>query len=612
MATKKLADYFSLSTLPASGGFQMKTTTPAMLPRKTAAAPYVPPGPIDPNNNSLGNIAERISINPSGQIVAKQGAPAPAPVVRAPAATPGVGVPSGPLFGSATAGPDRAPVGPQGATGVAPASQTPIDPKYMRADGSYKTAEEIAAEIGAGLRGAQGNGDVGTLAAQQFGPGPATTVEAEAEARRIGNIRNDIAVGEADPYKVGADSGIAYTAAELKAIENAYAGIYDPALDTALAKVNQKQKEDEMRLSAQLDRETAAAAAKNEGFTLGKDQVRYDAQGNPIAVGLSDPAGASVYVKGQDPTADAYITGFNNGTYKATDIPDAYKGLVAQGLAQSTPSLSKASRDAVSNIQTLLNSGKLDAITGLSSLNPALFLPGSDSAPSLNISKQLKGLLSLENRNQLKGSGAISDFEFRVLGEASSALGIKDNGTTNLSKEDFVKELNKLNLKLQVGPTDLTDEELLYLQNTEGMTPQEIREYSQYQSFSSVGNTTASTVASGAGNRPQRNNNPGNIKRGGLADSLAVGTDDQGHLVFPDAETGLKALTMDLTAKVNGQSQYLPPNPTIAELGKVYAEDPNWPKAVAAMLGVTTSTPTKSVSLQRLAQAIATQEGFYA
>ena len=33
-------------------------------------------------------------------------------------------------------------------------------------------------------------------------------------------------------------------------------------------------------------------------------------------------------------------------------------------------------------------------------------------------------------------------------------------------------------------------------------------------------------------NLPQRNNNPGNLKSGGLADNLATGTDSQGHLIF--------------------------------------------------------------------------------
>ncbi len=144
------------------------------------------------------------------------------------------------------------------------------------------------------------------------------------------------------------------------------------------------------------------------------------------------------------------------------------------------------------------------------------------------------------------------------------------------------------------------------------MTPEEIREYSQYQSFSSVGNTKASTVALGTGNRPQRNFNPGNVKAGGLADSLAIGTDDQDHLIFPSAETGFKALAADLTAKINGGSRYLPPNPTIAQLGKVYAEDGTWGTKVAKLLGVPADTHTQAIPLSNLMKAVATQEGFYA
>jgi hypothetical protein len=115
-----------------------------------------------------------------------------------------------------------------------------------------------------------------------------------------------------------------------------------------------------------------------------------------------------------------------------------------------------------------------------------------------------------------------------------------------------------------------------------------------------------------SGNLPQRNNNPGNVKSGGLADDLAIGTDDQGHLIFASPEDGMKALTMDLRAKVDGKSQWLPANPTIAQLGAVYAEDPNWPVAVSRMLGVSPDTKTKSVSFDSLTNAIMRQEGYFA
>lgn len=81
---------------------------------------------------------------------------------------------------------------------------------------------------------------------------------------------------------------------------------------------------------------------------------------------------------------------------------------------------------------------------------------------------QLQGKLSLEGREQLKGSGAISDFEFKVLQEAASAL------RPDLREEDFRKELEKLaqglggNLEKQkVAPVSQTTPESI-VQSIEG------------------------------------------------------------------------------------------------------------------------------------------------
>jgi len=120
-------------------------------------------------------------------------------------------------------------------------------------------------------------------------------------------------------------------------------------------------------------------------------------------------------------------------------------------------------------------------------------------------------------------------------------------------------------------------------------------------------------------NRPQRNKNPGNVKRGGVADQFAIKnpdgspkTDDQGHLVFADSQAGFKGLESDLRAKVSGQSKFLSANPTIRELGRVYAEDISWANSVARILGVDINARTQSVNFKKLVEAVATQEGFFA
>ncbi len=118
-------------------------------------------------------------------------------------------------------------------------------------------------------------------------------------------------------------------------------------------------------------------------------------------------------------------------------------------------------------------------------------------------------------------------------------------------------------------------------------------------------------------NRPQRNNNPGNVKEGGIGDKYALKnadgspkTDEQGHLIFPSASAGTLALRADIDAKVSGNSRYLGKDPTIAEIGGVYAEDPTWAKKVASIVGVSPSTKASQVNRSKLIDAIMHQEGY--
>jgi len=597
MATKSLTDYLLKSPPLSGGGFGISQTTPAVMPNtyvspgsiKAAVAPVAPPPPPP--------------VSPVAPVV-----PSSTPLFS------GGGAPTGPT------GP-TAPIGPTAPTGASGPTGSGVPPQYLNPDGSFKSPDQVAADVAATLKAAHSTGDIGKLALEQFGATGGSTADAEAEARRITNTRNDISVGQADPYKVAGDSGIAYTPAELSAIQQAYAGVYDPALDTALAKVTSKQADDKAAAASA----ATIAQQKAAPYTLGANDTRYDGQGNIIASGNGGGSTPTTYVKGANPVVDSYITGFQNGTYKAADIPDAYKDLVAQGIAAATGEgapLSKTSTDALGIIASLQALPDLGALSGTGIVggieHPSSLFPGTAVQNAQNLAKQLQATISLANRQQLKGSGAISDFEFKVLGDAATALGLDGSGRTNLSPADFADQLGKLQLKLQVGPTSLTDDEIQYLASPAGggYTPDQIRAYSAQQSFNDVGNTKASTLSTtagtGKGNRPQRNNNPGDLKTGGLADALAIGVDPQGHLIFPDKSTGLKALTADLTAKINGGSARLPKNPTIAQLGAVYAEDPNWPKKVASILGVTTDTHTTAVPIDALVKAVATQEGFYA
>jgi len=86
-------------------------------------------------------------------------------------------------------------------------------------------------------------------------------------------------------------------------------------------------------------------------------------------------------------------------------------------------------------IQQLINSDT-KPMTGALQIGP--MIPGSAIQPQVNAYNQLMSKLSLDGRQALKGSGAISDFEAKMLQDASSRL------NRNLSDDDFKNELKNL------------------------------------------------------------------------------------------------------------------------------------------------------------------------
>jgi len=93
-----------------------------------------------------------------------------------------------------------------------------------------------------------GGGDMGQYAGDALANPNESFENLMTRTREMNNTRNDIATGTTDPYKVGNQSGIAYSPQELKAIENAYAGIYDPAINDVFGRL--KAREDESQEEA--------------------------------------------------------------------------------------------------------------------------------------------------------------------------------------------------------------------------------------------------------------------------------------------------------------------------------------------------------------------------
>ena len=134
------------------------------------------------------------------------------------------------------------------------------------------------------------------------------------------------------------------------------------------------------------------------------------------------------------------------------------------------------------------------------------------------------------------------------------------------------------------------------------------------------------TTNRGGGNKPQRHNNPGNIKYSKVIDQwvqkgpdgVTPLADEQGHLIFATIEDGWAALEADIAAKQDGTRSWVPEGASLETLGGGvdgqggYAEDPGWASKVAQILGLPIDTPINQIPVGDLTKAIARQEGFYA
>lgn len=84
-------------------------------------------------------------------------------------------------------------------------------------------------------------------------------------------------------------------------------------------------------------------------------------------------------------------------------------------------------------------------------------------------------------------------------------------------------------------------------------------------------------------NLPTRNNNPGDIKSSsGTNPGGQFPVDPQGHIIYPSVDIGQAALEHQVNLILTpGSKSHFNPDMTLAQVGKLYAADPNWAAGVA-------------------------------
>ena len=244
----KISDFFNPTTNPG-GGMRFANLKPAERNKQTA--PFMGTG----LSQMLANPIQR-----------------PQPV--SPPMAQGGTQPSAPAPMSAPmSAPMAAPMdAPMAAPMAAPAASEvpPIPSQWTKPDGTFFTPDEIAGNIASTLQKGSAGGDIGTIAGNNIVGGTKTTEQLETELRLLNNAQGDIASGAEDPFGVASDSGISYSPQELQAIENAYAGIYDPAIESARNKVIQRQSQEKEAKEAELATAKAESEFQNDLTILGK------------------------------------------------------------------------------------------------------------------------------------------------------------------------------------------------------------------------------------------------------------------------------------------------------------------------------------------------------
>lgn len=285
----------------------------------------------------------------------------------------------------------------------------------------------------------QAPGDIPTYAGDILTQGAQTKEQLQARAGDLSASRGDIATGTTDPYKVASQSGINYTPTELAAIEKAYAGIYDPAINTALSKLDTKNKE-----------EAAALAQRNKLAEMAQ-QHKYDMELKGLTAGGT---GTGVYTPGANPTVDSWAQGLLDGSRKMTDVPANLKSAVQLAVtsggnqANGKPTTTELGKSALATAKELMK--KFETGTGISAVGKSRFLgygafppPGTDAANFTNDFNAVKSQLSLEAVKYLKGQGSVSDAERALLAQAATKLNLSQ------SEGEFKKTLQGIIDKLE-------------------------------------------------------------------------------------------------------------------------------------------------------------------
>jgi hypothetical protein len=147
---------------------------------------------------------------------------------------------------------------------------------------------------------------------------------------------------------------------------------------------------------------------------------------------------------GTNQDAQSWVTNIQNKTATLGDVPAKLKTEVSNILAAQPKQMGASAVNMTSIINGLVDNPNLKFATGFTGALPSFMTYGSDAYNIKKQADQVKNMLSLENRQSLKGQGQISDFEGRMLASAATTL------SSGLTPQAYEQELRKIRGFVQV------------------------------------------------------------------------------------------------------------------------------------------------------------------
>lgn len=365
-------------------------------------------------------------------------------------------------------------------------------------------------------------------------------------------------------------------------------------------------------LQSQLDFEQSQQTEPAAGFTLGKDQVRYDSEGNVIATGL----GGGTTEGGVSGVAQDWANLVNSGKAKLSDVPSDIRSQVASSLGALPTEQSLAQKRASDQANTALTAidnalGIIPEIsTGAFGRALTSFIPGSEARDlnaQLTTVKALIGFDQLQKMREASPTGgALGQVSERELAFLQSVAGSLDTGQ---STEQLVGTLGRIKESFQrlraISNPTITPEE--YLQQFPDATDEELAEIIQKseQSFNNVGADTNQGIVE----IPQSsrlafvNNNPGNLRFAGQEGAVQG---EGGFARFSTPEAGYQALKNQIQLDAGRGF-------TLAQFINKYAppsenDTQQYIQQITQLTGANPNTPIQQIDLNTLARAIAQKE----